>query len=456
MTKRVVVVALLLMVAGVSLAIPPVVIPIIYSAVRIGTQAYGLSTLAELGQSILGQSIKGIDASLAPIAETGVASGVRIPTASNAASVVPAPAAPAVGTSPHTTYTYNVVRETAAQACNDVAIANTYHGSSACSGLAGTMTYTVASVAAPSCFMHYECVGDVSGTVIVSGNTTTSITVGLTCSAGYTNTAGVCNLTNARLAVQDGIADYQRAGTAFSKYAGDDASTVDPWLSQQTITSSNDTLVISGMDTGQRPQKISVTNTADGGSTITGITQKVDGAGATYTQTTVLTVNPSGVVTAAATTSQAQQMTQNPSTKTWTISAAPASTYAPVATAGSSAPAFPSDYARQGEAASAAASINAALGPKLDKLVEASAPPADPLVPDMAGYTDFGSTFSTLLSWQLPGHISTCPTASFMTPWSVSYTINAHCQLILDHWSVLQAAMMVVWTIGALFVVLRA
>lgn len=455
MTKRVVVVALLLMVAGVSLAIPPVVIPIIYSAVRIGTQAYGLSTLAELGQSILGQSIKGLDASLAPIAETGVASGVRIPTASNAASVVPAPSAPAVGTPPHTTYTYSVPRDTIAQACQDYATANTYTGPVACSGQAGTMTYTVTSSVGP-CQFSYQCVGTVSGAVLNSGTSSYSPTQALTCSYGYTNSAGVCNLSNARAAVQDGIADWQRTGTAFSKYAGDDTSTVDPWLSQQTITSSNDTLVISGMDSGQRPQKISVTNTADGGSTVTGITQKVDGAGATYTQTTVLTVNPSGVVTAAATTSQAQQMTQNPSTKTWTISAAPTSTYAPVATAGSAAAAFPSDYARQGEAASAAASINATLGPKLDKLIETSAAPADPLVPDMAGYTDFGNTFSSLLSWQLPGHTSTCPTASFMTPWSTSYTINSHCQLILDHWAVLQAAMMVVWTIGALFVVLRA
>lgn len=454
MTKRGVVVALLLVVAGASFAIPPVVIPIIYSAVRIGTQAYGLSTLAELGQSILGQTIKGLDASLAPIAETGIIAGVRIPTASNMDSVVPAPSAPAVGAPAHIQYAYGTWFDTIGEACNAYAVANTITSGAACGGQAGTKTYTVTSAVGP-CAYSWQCVLASNGSVQSSGTSSYSPPTQTGCSAGYTNSAGVCNLTNARAAVADGKADWQRSGAAFSKYAGDDVSTVDPWLSQQTITSSNDTLVISGMDTGQRPQKISVTNTADGGSTITGITQKVDGAGSTYTQTTVLTVNPTGVVTAAATTTQAQQMTQNPSTKTWTISSAPTSSYAPVATAGNSST-FPSDYARQGEAASAAASINSTLGPKLDKLVETSAAPADLVTPDPGGYTDFGTTFTSLLGWQLPGHTSQCPTASFNTPWNTAYTIDSHCQLITNHWSALQAAMAVVWTIIALFIVLRA
>jgi len=117
---------------------------------------------------------------------------------------------------------------------------------------------------------------------------------------------------------------------------------------------------------------------------------------------------------------------------------------------------FPSDYARQGEAASAAQSISSTLGPKLDKLVETSPAPADPTVPDPSGYTDFGTTFQSLLGWQLPGHTSQCPTASFTAPWNTAYTIDSHCQLVTNHWSALQAAMMVVWSMIALFIVLRA
>lgn len=113
---------------------------------------------------------------------------------------------------------------------------------------------------------------------------------------------------------------------------------------------------------------------------------------------------------------------------------------------------FPSDYARQGEAQQAADSINV----KLDKMLEASPAPVDPTVPDPGGYTDFGTTFSSLLGWQLPGHTSQCPTAAFNTPWNTAYTIDSHCQLITNHWSALQAAMAVVWTIIALFIVLRA
>lgn len=448
-------IALLLAVSSALSQLGPIpVIPIVYTAVRIGSQSYALSTLAEMGQSLIGQFIKGLDASLTPVAEAGIVSGVRIPTAANAGSVVPAPAAAA---SVSTQTFYYVGTTSCARTSGGMESAQCYAAMQTATNQNSGQWYTMSanSCSSTTCTLTQYWVDSYWGPEKADTVLNHPIETYIGCAAGYTQSGGLCNLTNARAAVPDGKADWQRTGTAFSKYAGDDASTMDAWLSQQTISSTNDTLVISGMDTGQRPQKTAVTNTADGGSTITGITQKVDGSGATYTQTTVLTVNPSGVVTSAATTSQAQQMTQNPSTKTWTISAAPTSTYAPVATAGSSST-FPSDYARQGEAASAAASINATLGPKLDKLVETSAAPADLTVPDPSGYTGFGTTFQSLLGWQLPGHTSQCPTAAFNTPWNTSYTIDSHCQLITNHWSALQAAMAVVWTIVALFIVLRA
>lgn len=118
---------------------------------------------------------------------------------------------------------------------------------------------------------------------------------------------------------------------------------------------------------------------------------------------------------------------------------------------------FPSDYARQGEAATAAQSIVDALGPKLDKITETGADPTDPTQPPGSEFDQafFQGTFTNLLGWQLPAHTSQCPTSSF--DWnSTSYTINTHCQLINDHFSVLASAMAVVWTIVALFILLGA
>jgi hypothetical protein len=114
---------------------------------------------------------------------------------------------------------------------------------------------------------------------------------------------------------------------------------------------------------------------------------------------------------------------------------------------------FPSDYARQGEAASAASAVNAQIA----HLGESSAAPAEPVVPAASGFADvfFPSTFSNLTAWQLPGHASQCPTSSF-SAFGQSFTIDAHCGLLADHSAPLEAAMVVVWSLLALFIVLRA
>lgn len=104
---------------------------------------------------------------------------------------------------------------------------------------------------------------------------------------------------------------------------------------------------------------------------------------------------------------------------------------------------FPSDYARQGE-------VNAGV----DKLLFTGNPP--PLDPSVSStWTDFGNTFNSLTAWTLPGHSSVCPTSSF-TAFDKSFTFDAHCQLINDHFALLSNAMVVVWSIAALFIVLRA
>ena len=58
-------------------------------------------------------------------------------------------------------------------------------------------------------------------------------------------------------------------------------------------------------------------------------------------------------------------------------------------------------------------------------------------------------------TFSLPGHVSECPRPSF-TWRSTSYVIDAHCALLDAHTALLRAAMSLVFSIGALFTVLRA
>jgi len=130
---------------------------------------------------------------------------------------------------------------------------------------------------------------------------------------------------------------------------------------------------------------------------------------------------------------------------------------------------FPSDYARAGEAASAASSINSALGGKLDTansklgdiksaLTDASATaPTDPTVRPSSDISDLmpDSTFSGLKTWTLPGRTVSCPAPSF-TLWSHTYTIDGHCTLWASVGSSAAAIMLLVWTIGAMLIVLGA
>jgi len=453
-------------------------LPVIYTALRIGAQSYSLSKLAEAGQSLVGQAVKELDASLAPItnAITGAEStavGVRIPLSTDASAAVPVPSAAATatvvytvnnpgGVSPPEVFTSSTAAGAQAAACSGF----TANKLSYCGATATGVNLRNQTLTGSTCNFQYQCVfsGSTGGWL----SSSLSVTAVGGCPSGYTYSAGACNLTNARLT--DAVADYSRSGTGFSVYSGDTCATCD-WLSAQTITNTNDTLRISGMtsptgvDVISRPMVISVQNTADGGSVLTTQVQRTDGSGATYTQTTTMTVSPASVVTAATVTNTAQALTSNAAGNSWTVGSAPTSSYAPAATAAAAQTiTFPNDYARQGEAAAAASSINSTLGPKLDKLdtdinkiTETGADPADPTVPGDTEWNDafFKDTFTSLLGWRLPAHSSQCPVASFDFNGN-TYSINSHCQLIADHFGTLSAAMAVVWTVIALFILLAA
>jgi hypothetical protein len=116
---------------------------------------------------------------------------------------------------------------------------------------------------------------------------------------------------------------------------------------------------------------------------------------------------------------------------------------------------FPSDYARQGEAKNAADS----LAPKLDKIGDALSKDAtstpDPTAVDETTMPTFDTTFDNLKGWRLPPHASVCPKPQ-MTLFGNNYTLSSHCDLLNQYGSPLHQAMVTVFTVLALFIVLRA
>jgi hypothetical protein len=108
---------------------------------------------------------------------------------------------------------------------------------------------------------------------------------------------------------------------------------------------------------------------------------------------------------------------------------------------------YPSDYVRSSDMKAIEDALKEAP-PSVTNAAELTPPPD-------SDYVDSASSFAVLRSWSVPGHSSVCPTSSF-NALGQSFTIDSHCALITNHWGALQAAMAVVWTCLALFIVLRA
>ncbi len=278
----------------------------------------------------------------------GGSGAVRVPTttlASSAASV-PAPSGAPATMAFGPTVRYYCFSSTYI----DGQCAQTYDAE--CQIMATTYGGTAPSVVAPSCYY--------TGGSPASPRTMYS--VDFKCQPGYSQGASNCTLQNAYAANPDSKADLTRSGTTLAKVSGDDSGGVKPVIS--TKTASNDTVDVSGMSATGQPRNVRVTATSGGGSDITQSTQKTDGAGVTYIEKRTYTVDNTGTVTAAGTSAVQGQLaaTGTGTTAKYTESGAgTAYTPVPVSSSGSS----PTDYAKAGEAAAAAASIKA--GVKIDE-----------------------------------------------------------------------------------------
>lgn len=276
-----------------------------------------------------------------------------------------------------------------------------------------------------------------------------------TCPTGYVLSVNICNLTDAKLVTQDKRQNVSRAGNVMSVTLGDLHGVLS--ANVLTTTNSNDTVSIAGTGTSGQPMQTNFVATPSG-TTILQSQQMADSAGNTYVQTVTATVDLNGTVTSASQSSSNTSLQPDPNNSSLLVPVAnPSGSISanPTATGGG----FPNDYARAGEAAAAAATINA----KLDTLhhdLSDTTTVVDPLAVDPTTMPSFGTTFDNLKAWNLPAHASTCPAPdidlSSVFGAGHVYSFNAHCQLVQDHFAALQAAMMVCWSLMAMFVVLRA
>lgn len=179
-------------------------------------------------------------------------------------------------------------------------------------------------------------------------------------------------------------------------------------------------------DTSQ-PTKIITINTVDGvvtGATTNTVAGNIATAGTTYTnaQGQVVTVGANDTVIV------------NPSTTGTGQVAAPSASLS-----------IPTDYARSGEASTAATKIS-------DKLAE-TAPDTDLVTPDLTN--PLSNYFNPLRSWSMPSVSGQCPNGSFT--WNNNtYDFHVMCDLFSSNLTIIQSAMYVVYSLAALFIVLGA
>ncbi|OIR10927.1 hypothetical protein GALL_70950 [mine drainage metagenome] len=381
-------------------------------------------------------------------------SNMRIPL--TAANPVPAPAAAAsVSTQSVTVYigcgttgtTGQVIAACAAKYPNISPIGYDPSGylaftmSNGCGGTGGVTTYQGTA--------YGTCLAPAFAGGITIGTSTSN-----SCPAGYVVSGSSCALSNARAAVPDSNCDMQRSGSALSMISDPDCTS--PQQAMQLICDGT-TFVCQGggLDHLGNPYQISITPDSKYGGSNLSYTYQTNPSGLqTMVNTQTVTIDGTGTVTNV---SQTQQPgTVSPGAQN---TSNPASAVAPTTTLSNAPISFPTDYARQGEAAAAAATVSS----KLDVLhndLTATTSIADPVAPDSTTMPWFTNTFTNLLAWQLPAHTSTCPAPTFDLSALLGaghlYTMDQHCQFFNNSAATIQSVFIICWTIFALFIVLRA
>jgi hypothetical protein len=426
--------------------------------VALGYTATGATLTAGVETAVMGAfALIGVTAAFFTMTAAD-GSKVAVPMVPGAGGAAPAPTAPATSAQaqhldPSVTYTVTDNGASLPHACGGSGLSF----AAACAATACVGGWTQVSNNGGAYSAGVNSIVDYTCTYWAGGYTNQQMygATSLSCSAGYVVSGSSCVLSDARLVTQDNRQDVSRNGNVMSVTLGDLHGALS--ANVMTTTTSNDTVSVSGTGTNGQPMQTNFVATPSG-TTILQSQQMSDPAGSTYVQTVTATVDLNGTVTSASQSSSNASLQPDPanpsslvpvSNPSGSISASPA------ATGGG----FPNDYARTGEAAAAAATTNARLDTLHHDLSD-TATVADPLAVDPATMTGYGTTFDNLKAWNLPAHASTCPAPDIDLSGVFGaghvYHFNAHCQLVQDHFAALQAAMMVCWSLMAMFVVLRA
>jgi len=261
------------------------------------------------------------------------------------------------------------------------------------------------------------------------------------CPAGYTQSGSNCNLTNAKLAKPDNIQDFKaNANGGSPTYTPDDDADNNSPDKYPLDQPSPDTINLGTIDGSGRPVQISAQITPTG-TKVNVQNQVADGNGNSYVKNTQYNYNTSGQYVGEQSTSAPGSLQSGGSNGTYTPSTGTAN---PVQ--------FPNDYAKTGEAQSAANSINGKLDTIHNDLTNTNNA-ADGSGTEPSYDSGLDTSFEGLKGWQLPVHTSTCPTGSF-NAFSHTFTLDAQCTVMEQVKPTLSIAMIAVWLIAALFLIL--
>lgn len=417
--------------------VPLVAFGMTVQALGAGGAVVSSNLLAATGTALIGGTIVALAITPSSLADGTNPLPIRVPTTTDQAktdAVMPGPSAP-----------------TGSEVLPGIAIPSDAY----CNRCATTSTSScgyreLCSVCASGYGTTGYCLRSLSdGTY--TGDVYTSQTTQPHCAAGYTYTNSSCVLSNPRAAVADGNVDYKRDATGVVSLSDADSAKAAGY----SYSPGTGQIAVFGQGSDNALRVINVGKDGSGNTTVTIQTQGTAAGGTT-------TVNTQGYTLSGTT---GQVLSYSGSNATGTISLAGSTPTVSTGTAagvidnvgagtgtGTGEIVFPTDYARAGEAAQAANTVKTSVDQLKDKLNN-SETVNDPTVPDWADH--WGATFNPLKAWSMPGHSSVCPTSGF--EWNgATYTISSHCQLIADHWSGLQSASVVVWTLFAIWILLGA
>lgn len=244
--------------------------------------------------------------------------------------------------------------------------------------------------------------------------------------------------------------DIETGNITFKPYKDDPdfLSTIDGTTTHPAVSSDGKTATMYGVDGGGNNRSLQTVFNGDGTVGIIEVTNNPDGSTVTIGQTN-LDVTTGSIVSATTQTKTAR--VDLPQTQTINTTPEPTTQTGTGTTPVTVTVQFPSDYARQYEAETAAQTVVSKLDQIRNDFNQTSTSPSTPEIPD---FEFFGDTFDGLLSFTLPAHTSQCPTGSF--DWNGTHTFDAHCGLINDHKTELDVAMVLMWSLLAIGLVLRS